>query len=160
MDQKLLEYFKKHTIVYEIIEHAPVFTVREADNLRIPFPKGTAHTKNLFMKDEKKNYYLISLEAHDRLNTKKLKKQLVCKELEFASPEELNEELHLTPGSVSPFGLIHATKTRYLIDKKLWHAEKLGFHPNQNNATFIITHSTFEQWLKSLPIQFKIVSIT
>ena len=60
--------------------------------------------------------------------------------LSFANSEKLFEILHLTPGSVSPFGIINdkANLVTLLIDTDL-QGEKLLFHPNINTKTIAIS---------------------
>ena len=59
--------------------------------------------------------------------------------------------LGLTPGSVSPFGLINdATKSvTVIIDADLRNAERLIFHPNINTASLTISFADFERFLGS-----------
>ncbi len=59
--------------------------------------------------------------------------------------------LGLTPGSVSPFGLIHhgARDVMVVLDSDLARAERLGFHPNVNTATITLTAADFFRFLDS-----------
>src|SRR3712207_9034519 len=54
--------------------------------------------------------------------------------LSFASPERLLTYLGVTPGSVSPFGLIHDRDrhVRVYLDRSLRDAERISFHPYIN----------------------------
>jgi Ala-tRNA(Pro) deacylase len=69
--------------------------------------------------------------------------------LSFASPERLKTHLGLTPGSVSPFGLVHdqAHAVRVVIDRDLQAAARLSFHPNINTATLVISTADFVRFL-------------
>ena len=57
----------------------------------------------------------------------------------------------LTPGSVSPFGLIHDQhhSVRVLIDEGLRGAPRLIFHPNINTASIVVSWSDLEKFLES-----------
>src|SRR3989338_133715 len=126
MDKNLEEYLKKHEIAYKTHNHPPVFTVEEHHKLQIKTP-GVLHTKNLFLKDENKKFFLVCMYADKRLNLKSLKEKLNAKKkLTFGSPEELKEHLNSTPGSVSLFGMIYAKNVTLVLDKQLWQAEKVG----------------------------------
>jgi Ala-tRNA(Pro) deacylase len=59
------------------------------------------------------------------------------------------ERLGVTPGSVSPFGLLHdASKSvRVIVDQDLRSAERLIFHPNLNTASVTITVADLERFL-------------
>ena len=60
--------------------------------------------------------------------------------------------LGLTPGSVSPFGLIndpHPQRPRRL-DRDLKAAARLSFHPNINTVTFTVAAADFARFLDGL----------
>jgi Ala-tRNA(Pro) deacylase len=69
--------------------------------------------------------------------------------LSFASPERLMTHLGLTPGSVSPFGLIndHGHSVRVVLDRDLRLAERVSFHPNINTRTLVVSGSDFQKFL-------------
>jgi Ala-tRNA(Pro) deacylase len=69
--------------------------------------------------------------------------------LSFGSPERLMQTLGLTPGSVSPFGLIHegSGAVQVIIDNDLRQAERLIFHPNINTASVTISFGDLEKFL-------------
>ena len=57
--------------------------------------------------------------------------------------------LGLTPGSVSPFGLINDTSrsVQVIIDNELLKYGKVAFHPNINTATLAISIEDFKKFL-------------
>jgi Ala-tRNA(Pro) deacylase len=57
--------------------------------------------------------------------------------------------LGVTPGSVSPFGLIHDRdqRVRVVIDRDLKSADRVSFHPNINTVTITLSRSDFENFL-------------
>jgi Ala-tRNA(Pro) deacylase len=57
----------------------------------------------------------------------------------------------LTPGSVSPFGLINDREhaVRVVIDRDLKDAARVSFHPNINTSTLTITGADFVKFLES-----------
>ena len=71
--------------------------------------------------------------------------------LSFASPERLMKYLGVTPGSVSPFGLIHDQDrhVRVFLDRELKQAARISFHPNINTRTLVLTFTDFERFLAS-----------
>jgi Ala-tRNA(Pro) deacylase len=157
MDNLLKSYFEKHEISYKEHNHTAVFTVEESKKITHFIPG--VHAKNLFLKDEKGNFYLVCLPADKKLNIKLLQKKLLVKKLQFASPEELKNELNLTPGSVSIFGMINAKLTFLILDKVLWEAPIVGFHPNINTSTLEISHENLERFYNSLKSKKEIVSL-
>ncbi len=157
MDKQLKSYLEKHNIKYEKYDHIPVFTVEQSRSIKLKIPGK--HTKCLFLKDENSQFYLVCLPAEKRLNIPALRKNLKLKELFFASPEELKKELNLTPGSVSLFAMIYAKNVFLIIDKELWQQEKLGFHPNINNSTLVISHDALEKFVNSLHAKKEVLEL-
>lgn len=145
---EVYETLKKLNISYKEYNHPAVYTTEEAEK-HTKNIEG-AHTKNLFLEDKKrKNYYLVVLPAQERANFKKLEIKLKERKLRFASSEKLMEYLNLEPGSVSLFGIINdkQSKVKVIIHEKLLEAEKLGFHPNKNTATLVISQEDFRLFL-------------
>lgn len=137
-------------ISYEKHRHPAVFTVEEAEQYDKDFNAGKS--KNLFLRNKKENtHYLLVAESTRKIDLKNLSSILNESKLSFASPERLLTHLGLTPGSVSPFGLINnADKSiRVLIDKGLLAHQNVGFHPNINTATLVITTEDFKKFLTS-----------
>jgi Ala-tRNA(Pro) deacylase len=176
MDLKLKSYLEKHDIKYKIHNHPPVFTVEEADKVKQK-TIHVLHTKNLFLKDENKKFYLVSMYAYRKLDLKSLKEKLQAKpeassearfrdskgisikKLSFASPQQLKEYLNSTPGSVSIFGLINAKAVHLILDKQVWQAPIVGFHPNINTSTLELTHENLEKFYNSLKSQKEILDL-
>jgi Ala-tRNA(Pro) deacylase len=135
-------------ISFEYYEHPPVYSVKEA----IPFwekIKGT-RCKNIFFRNHKGNrHYLIILEHKQDLIIRDLEQRLKQGKLTFASEKRLDKYLGLKPGSVTPFGLIndHENHVYLFIDKRLAAADKVGFHPNMNTATLVISLEDFITFL-------------
>lgn len=134
------------SIVYTRYDHPAVFTVKEAESFHKTLPGG--QSKNLFLRGDNKVRYLVVMDAFKRLDIKALSATLGTK-LHFASPEELQARLGLTPGSVSPFGLINDTEKgiRVILDLHLMTSEKMHFHPNINTATLEISTNDFMKFL-------------
>jgi len=135
-------------IVYERHEHPPVATVEEAEAHWTGI--DATHCKNLFLRNQKGNrHYLVVLMHSKKADLRKVADQIGDGKLSFASPERLLTHLGLTPGSVSPFGLIndrdHAV--RVVLDRDLMSAARVSFHPNINTATYVISAADFERFL-------------
>jgi Ala-tRNA(Pro) deacylase len=151
MDPKETELYKvldKLGILRTRYEHPPVFTVEEAQEHWASI--DATHCKNLFLRNKKGvTHYLVIAESSRRVDIAALTAKLGDDRLSFASPERLATHLGLTPGSVSPFGLIHpgAKDVRVVIDADLRKAEKVAFHPNVNTATIVLAWSDFERFL-------------
>ncbi len=159
MDKKLIEILEKEKVKFQVYEHPPVFTVAEAKTIEEIRDIPGVRTKNLFLKDEKQNYYLVCLRGDKRLNIKGLEKSLDARKLKFATPHELKEELNLTPGSVSLFGMIYAKRVLLIIDKESFDAEMISFHPNINTHTLVLDHDNLVKFLSSNKINYKVIDL-
>jgi Ala-tRNA(Pro) deacylase len=69
--------------------------------------------------------------------------------------------LGLTPGSVSPFGLINDSEkhVHLFIDEKLKESDRLAFHPNINTATLVISFSDFIRFLDHLRNSYEFINL-
>ena len=148
--QEVLDLLNSLNIKYIKHDHPAVFTCDEADKYWVN--SQAAHTKNLFLKTEKPphKYFLYILECKNRADLKKLSVDLGLGRLTFGKDAELLEILGLTPGSVSPFGLINDKdhQVQVLIDSQLTtHYSSLLFHPNTNTATLEISKEDFLKFL-------------
>ncbi|MFK7920765.1 MAG: YbaK/EbsC family protein [Bacteroidia bacterium] len=96
------------------------------------FQSGTNYRGN--------QHYLVVLAANSQVNFSFLSEHLGEKKLMFASEKRLEKYLCVSPGSVSPFGLIHDKDkhVKVLIQGELFTHEKLSFHPNCNKASLEI----------------------
>lgn len=130
-------------------KHPPLFTCEDAEQYYGKIPGGKS--KNLFLRNRKGNqHYLIVVETNKMLDLKRLTQALEETPLSFASPERLLKYLGLTPGSVSPFGLMNDVNKEVIvvIDNDLMHYEQLSFHPNINTATLELSRADFKKFLQ------------
>lgn len=135
--QEVYAFLKSQNIPFEITEHKAVFNMEELNSVELPYPSADA--KNLFVRDDKKkNYYLITVHGDKRVNLKEFRKAHGLRNLSFASAEDLFAILQLTPGSVTPLGLLNDpdNKVKFFLDKGFLEKPGLiGVHPNDNTAT-------------------------
>src|SRR5690348_6948500 len=88
------------------VKHPPLFTVEQSKALRGELPGG--HTKNLFLKDKKDRTWLVTAEEDRAIDLKALGTALGASgRVSFGSPERLMRHLGVTPGAVTPFGLVN-----------------------------------------------------
>jgi len=135
-------------IRYELFEHPPVHTSDEAA-IHWQAISGAA-VKNLFLRNKKGDrHYLVILGIDKEADLRHLVKVIGDDRLSFGSPERLQKYLGVTPGSVSPLGLIHDSTraVRVIVDSDLRTAERLIFHPNDNTASLTISGSDFQRFL-------------
>ena len=117
------------------------------------------HFKNLFVRNQKgTHHYLLIIRHSKRADLRALADQIGDGKLSFGSPERLMTHLGVTPGSVSPFGLIHDQShgVRVVIDRDLKTADRVSFHPNINTVTITMARADFEAFLTGCgnPVQY------
>jgi Ala-tRNA(Pro) deacylase len=135
-------------IAYERYEHPPVPTVEDA--ARHWADIRATHCKNLFVRNQKGNHhYLIVMLHSKKADLRAVADQIGDGKLSFASPARLLAHLGVTPGSVSPFGLINnqSRDVHVMLDNDLRLAECVSFHPNINTRTLVISREDFDRFL-------------
>lgn len=131
------DFLNDQEIEYEVTDHKAVYDMAELAEIDLPYPEADA--KNLFIRDDKKRqYYLISVQGDKRVDLKAFRDQFNTRRLSFGSDKDLLDLMGLTPGAVSPLGLLndHDLKIAYYLDRQLVADDHLiGVHPNENTAT-------------------------
>ncbi len=157
--EKLLGRFAELGIEITITEHPPVFTVEEARALRGQIPGG--HCKNLFLKDKKGVVWLVVTEEDAVIDLKSLPEKIGSARLSFGNAELMQELLGVTPGSVTPFGLISDDHNRVqvVLDRKMMDHEKLNYHPLSNDATMTIRSEDLVTFIRSCGHEPRIAQI-
>ena len=144
----VIDFLDKLEISYKIYRHPPLPTIEIALEYWNNIP--ATHCKNLFFRNHKGNqHYLVIFECNHVLQIHDLEKRLKQGKLSFASSDRMNKHLGLSPGSVSPFGLINDKDHNVIvyIDITLEKSEYLSFHPNDNTATLLIRTLDFKKFL-------------
>jgi Ala-tRNA(Pro) deacylase len=149
-EQPVLERLEQLGIEFERYEHPPIATGDEG----LEHWEGidAVHCKNLFLRNQKgTRHYLVILPVTKRADLRAVADQVGDGKLSFASAERLQRYLGVTPGSVSPFGLIHDTDhhVRVFLDRELKQATRISFHPNINTRTIVLSFGDFERFLST-----------
>ncbi|NTU69859.1 prolyl-tRNA synthetase associated domain-containing protein [bacterium] len=146
----IYKILKDLEITFAEHKHRAVFTVEEA--LMHKGEIDGAKIKNLFLRNKKGDkHFLFITDAFKDIDLKKLSEVTGERKLGFASAERLLKYLKLTPGSVSPFGIINDENKEVTIflDKELLdNNDKLNFHPNINTVTIQISRDDLFKFLK------------
>jgi Ala-tRNA(Pro) deacylase len=147
-DPRLYKILEELDISFTYYEHPAAPTIEEARKYWADIE--ATHCKNIFFRNHKGNrHYLVVLEHTRDLKIRELEQRLKQGKLTFASDERLMKHLGLTPGSVTPFGLINDTPNHVhlFLDKNLQKPERISFHPCINTASIVIAFSDFEKFL-------------
>lgn len=144
-------------IGFRNVEHRAVFTVAESESVREGMPG--AHSKNLFLAPAQGRgkgegpYALAVLEAERKVSVNALARAAGWGKVTMAPPEALLATLGVTPGSVTPFGLVNAPpgSVRVVLDAALAEAPGLAwFHPLVNTASTGLRPADLLRFLREL----------
>jgi len=140
-------------------DHPPVYTVEEAKALRGEIPGG--HCKNLFLKDDKGNIWLIVCLEEAEIDLKAAPGRIGSRRLSFGKPDLLRELLGVEPGSVTPFGLINDIEKRVnvVLDAAMMAHEYLSYHPLENTATTTIRPDDLLAFIRSCGHEPRVVAV-
>lgn len=118
------------------VTHPPLYTVADSQALRGEIAGG--HTKNLFLKDRKDQYFLLTVEEEAAVDLKAVRTLIgAAGRVSFGRPEVLMELLGVIPGAVTAFGVLNDTEKRVkvFIDEALLAHAVINAHPLTNEAT-------------------------
>lgn len=147
-EEPVLSRLEQLQIPVDRYEHPPIATGDEG--LEHWADIDAVHCKNLFLRNQKgTRHYLVILPVHKRADLRMVAAQIGDGKLSFASADRLLRYLKVTPGSVSPFGLIHDLDhhVRVFLDRDLKAAPRISFHPNINTRTIVLAFTDFERFL-------------
>ena len=116
--KKVLNYLDKNKIKYEILDHKKIYTAYDlAQTLREDLKKIA---KTLLVKADK-DYILVIVPAHYKVDLAKLKKALKAKKVEIPKEKVIVKVLKTKIGGITPFGTLHKVET--WVDKSLLTAQ-------------------------------------
>jgi Ala-tRNA(Pro) deacylase len=120
----IIDYLRKNSVRYEVIEHAPAFTAHEAAVATHVPDKDLA--KTLIVQTDDK-YCMVVMSADHRLDEHLLGKAIKAKHVHLAQEEDLKP---LFPdcelGAMPPFGNLYALPV--YIDKSLTNDDEIVFN--------------------------------
>jgi len=149
-EERCYELLGKLGVEFWRADHEYVYTMEGC--LEIEKVLGCGICKNLFLTNRQQTeVYLLLMPGDKPFKTKILSKQIGSARLSFASHEQMEELLDITPGSVSVLGLMNdkENKVKLLIDSDLMKEEFFGCHPCINSST--LKFSTADLMEKIIP---------
>jgi len=157
---ELFAYLDELGIKVKTVKHPPLFTVADSQRLRGEIPGG--HTKNLFLKDKKDNFFLLTVEEDAVVDLKTVHTLIgAASRVSFGKPEKLMEYLGLLPGSVSTLGAINDTlgQVKIILDEGLMQHDIINVHPLTNEATTSIGRDDLVRFLRATGHEPEILAV-
>ncbi|RLQ89623.1 prolyl-tRNA synthetase associated domain-containing protein [Notoacmeibacter ruber] len=145
----LLDRLAALGIAAETHWHRPHFTVDDSRQDRGDAP---GHTKNLFLKDKKSRYFLVTVPDAAEVDLKGLHRLIGAQgRVSFGSAEMMDELLGVAPGSVTALAAMNADPERitFIIDASLMAGEVVHCHPLTNEATTTLKPDDLLSFMKS-----------
>ena len=157
--EDLLKFLDYNNIKFNEYSHKPLYTVEDSKKMRGKI--DGAHTKNLFLKDKKGNFFLLTCIENKNIDLKKLKIFFNVKNLSFGSEIYLDQLLKLKPGAVSPMGLINDTKKeiKFYLDNDILKEKTVNFHPLVNIFTLNLKVVDFLNFLKLINVRLHLIDL-
>lgn len=148
-------------IPYERTDHEAAMTMD--DCLEIDKILDILICKNLFLCNRQKTqFYLLMMPGDKVFRTKDLSAQIGTSRLSFASAQDMEKYLDITPGAVSVMGLMNDTDNRVqlLIDRPVVESELFGCHPCVNTSSLMMkTQDVLKKFLPAVHHEAIIVDL-
>ena len=144
---ELIELLNKENYNITVHQHDALFTVQDSIKLRGEI-EG-AHSKNLFLKNKKNKFFLLTCEEANKIELKRISKSLELGNTSFAKEEYLDQYLKIKPGSVSPFALLNdkGGQVDFYLEQTLYESKFVNFHPLINTLTITIETIRFIEFM-------------
>ncbi len=149
-EEKLYALLDAQGIQYQLYEHPPLYRVEEALVHQTAMPDGF-HTKNMFLRDKQRQYYLFTVAQLARVDLKKLAKIIGAKgNLSFGTAEDLFHFCGVVPGSVTAVGILNDTehKVTFYMDQEANDSQICYVHPLRNDKTLAILGVELTQFIR------------
>ena len=150
-------YLASRRIPYEATGHGAVFRMTDLPSVPLPYPDADA--KNLFVRGGKKErYYLITVKGDKRVDLKAFRRRHGTRALSFACADGLRALLGLTPGSVTPPGVLNDTERRLHMIATVWSFLLAFVHLGLHWQTFVsMFKAQAEKMRLAAPAVYRIV---
>jgi Ala-tRNA(Pro) deacylase len=146
---QLMARLKELGIDFTLHHHKAVFTVAEAQTVERGM-EGT-HCRNLFLRDKKKNNFLVVLRHETEVDMKKLAPLIGADKISFGSSERLFEYLGVRPGSVCPYAIINDKNNdvKIVLEKGMLEGDIVNYHPLINIMTIGTSPANLVRFIES-----------
>ena len=139
MEINTYDFLDRLGINYKTLKHPAAFTIEECSKVRDAV--GAPVFKNLFLTNKQQTkFYLLVMPGEKVFKTKYLSAQINSARLSFANEDLMKSYLGVTPGSVTPMGLINDKdrEVTLLLDEDLKNYPEFACHPCINTASIVL----------------------
>lgn len=126
-------------IEYHQVDHEALATMEACEE--VDKILNVSMCKNLFLcNSQKTKFYLLLMPGDKKFRTKDLSQQIGSARLSFATTDDMERLLDITPGSVSVMGLMNDRENmiQLLIDEDILRDDYLACHPCINTSSIKI----------------------
>lgn len=160
---KVYDLLDELKIQYQRVDHEPADTMEACKAIdEVLYPAVIC--KNLFLcNTQKTSFYLLMIREDKKFKTKEISHQINSARLSFATPEDMEKLLDITPGSVSVMGLMNDTekKVKLLVDEDILKEEYIGCHPCINTSSIRLkVKDVFETFLNTVGHKYTVVTLS
>lgn len=139
----ITSFLDKNNCVYDVIEHEAVYTSEQA--ARVSGQHLGAGAKSLVLKADK-YFILVILPGNKKLDSKKLKKLLLCKNLRFATGDEVKQVMGCEIGACYPFG--NLINIKMFVDTSLANNTIIFYNPGIHTKTIKMLWTEYQRITK------------
>ena len=146
-----MAWLDKLGVPYRLYEHPQANTIDDCLAMDFIDDRVTI-CKNVFLCNRQQSaFYLMLLHPNTPFRTAVVSNALGVSRLSFAPETAMREMLRLSPGSVSPLGLLFDEERRIALcyENAVKNTPEIAFHPCDNTATVIFAQSDF--WTRVVP---------
>ena len=148
IEAPLLARLAELDITVEIHRHPALHTVAQSQALRGTMPGS--HIKNLFLRDKKRNKWLVTVPEEAHVDLKALRHIIGASgTLSFGNAELLADCLGVEPGSVTPFAVMNDSEATVamVLARGVLDQDPVNAHPLHNEATAAIAGADLLRFL-------------
>lgn len=140
---EIVQLLKDNKIVFESVEHEPVFTSEEAAKIRGTELKQGAKALVMYANNKP---IMIVLAAHRKVDTKLFRNLYKIKDLHMATPDEVQQITGVEIGAVPPFGEIFTIPL--YVDMSLSENETISFNAGSHTQSILMKYIDYERVVK------------
>ena len=140
MEDRAYDFLDGLHLEYKTLKHPAAFSIEECEKVRTRV--NAPVFKNLFLTNKQQTrFYLLLMPGEKVFKTKYLSAQINSARLSFAGEDFMMRYLGVTPGSVTPLGLMNDKENTVtlLIDNDLRECDVFACHPCVNTASVVMS---------------------